>query len=484
MERVARIALLVTVVLQPLAVAADHPQEARSLSLKQDTVKGKETLTWVAKRPPPLLPATSPLAVGGTVRVIGHDQDVALDLPASGWSVSRAGTAYTYQNRLAPGGPSGVKMAVVKGGSTLKVRAKDTGIDLDDPAQGSVSIVLTIGDDVYCSICTSPSMDRPGTYLAKQCPAPAACAPTSTTTTATSSTTMTTTSGPTTTSTTLPCGTLLREWGGTGTGDGQFDGLAGIAVNFSYVIAADSNNHRVQRFGHDGHFFNAWGAPGSGPGEFAFPSDVGIDGNDEIYVADTMNHRVQKFDRYGTFLLAWGGRGSANGAFVAPQGIDAIPGDPSTIVLVADTGNHRVQMFTGSGTFRTKWGVPGGSDGEFQAPRDVTAFGRTFDVAVADTGNRRVQLFDLVGFQLDAVFLAAWPAGDTPASIAVGAHNNGTVLYVADEANDRVYQFDPTGTMLNSWPVAGRPRGVYWGGGDEVFVANAATNTIQVFSCQ
>jgi len=252
------------------------------------------------------------------------------------------------------------------------------------------------------------------------------------------------------------------------------------------VIAADRNNHRIQRFGRDGHFYNAFGVPGSGQGEFAFPSDVGIDGNQNIYVADTMNHRVQKFDRFGTFLLAWGGEGSADGAFFAPQGINVIPADPGAIVLVADTGNHRVQWFSADGTFRTKWGMQGGGDGEFQGPRDVAIPGRTFDVAVADTGNRRVQLFDMVGFQLEPVFLAAWPAGDVPASIAVGSRNNGveTVLYVADEANDRVYQFDPTGTLLNSWPVAGRPGGVYWGGGDEVFVANAATNTIQVFSCQ
>jgi DNA-binding beta-propeller fold protein YncE len=251
------------------------------------------------------------------------------------------------------------------------------------------------------------------------------------------------------------------------------------------VIAADRNNHRIQRFGRDGHFYNAFGVPGSGQGEFAFPSDVGIDGNQNIYVADTMNHRVQKFDRFGTFLLAWGGEGSADGAFLEPRGLNVLPADPGANVLVADTGNHRIQMFTGDGTFRTKWGVQGSGDGAFQGPRDVAAFGRTFDVAVADTGNRRVQLFDLVGFQLDAVFLDGWPAGDAPASIALGSLlNNTTVLYVADEANDLIYRFDATGTLLNSWPVAGRPGGVYWGGGDEVFVANAATNTIQVFSCQ
>src|SRR4029453_386276 len=188
---------------------------------------------------------------------------------------------------------------------------------------------------------------------------------------------------------------------------------------------------------------------------------------------------------HGTFLLTWGGQGSADGAFLAPQGIDVIPADPGAIVLVADTGNHRIQWFSANGTFRTKWGAQGSGHGEFQGPRDVAAFGRTFDVAVADTGNRRVQLFDIVGFQLDAAFLAAWPARDAPASIALGgSQNNQTVLYVADEDNDLIDQFDATGTLLNSWPVAGRPGGVSVGDGGEVFVANAATNTIQVFACQ
>jgi len=513
--------------------ATDHPHEARLLRLKQDSGSGVASLAWIVHLPLPLLPAASPLNIGASLRVIGIDEDVTIPLPANNWFTS-GGTGYRFLNRLAPRGPSPVRSASIRALSAIKVRAKTTGIQLDDERQGTVSIILAIGKDRYCSVCNRPILDAAGRYVARSCGVPPACppavttttstttspsttsvpstAPTSTststpttTTTSTSSagatttstvseesttsstspdttttstsledtTTTTSSADATTTTTTLPCGTSLLAWGGPGTDAGQFDGAGGIALGPSGgtpVYVVDSGNHRIQRFTSDGAFELAWGGFGSGPGEFDSPSDVAVDGSGNVYVADTLNHRIQKFDAAGSFLLAWGGQGSADGAFLAPEGIIV---DAGGNVLVADTGNDRIQMFLADGTFVTKWGTHGSADGELDGPRDVEPWDGGY--AVADTGNQRVQVFQLAGVPPDAEFVRKWAVAGSPVSIAGS--------FLADQANDLVLRLDSDGNVLDSWTTAGGPRGVAAAAG-VVYVSNATTNTIQKFSCQ
>ena len=45
-----------------------------------------------------------------------------------------------------------------------------------------------------------------------------------------------------------------------------------------------------------------WGSQGSGDGEFMGPFGVAVDASSNVYVADLFNHRVQKFDSSGSFL--------------------------------------------------------------------------------------------------------------------------------------------------------------------------------------
>jgi len=156
------------------ASAADHPQEAFKLLIKQSASSAKGKLVWVSRTPAVVLPAADPGSVGATLRIIGLDQDVTLPLPAGSWSGSSGGT-YRFVNRDAPAGPSPVKLALVSPGTKLSVGARTSGIDLDDPSQGTVSITLTIGGDVYCSTCTMALTDEAGRYIARSCAAPVAC---------------------------------------------------------------------------------------------------------------------------------------------------------------------------------------------------------------------------------------------------------------------------------------------------------------------
>ena len=91
----------------------------------------------------------------------------------------------------------------------------------------------------------------------------------------------------------------------------------------------------------------AFGARGSGPGQFNDPCGIAVGPSGLVFVADTWNGRVQVFDDKGVWLREWGG------GFFGPRGIAV---DPGGTVFVADTGNGRVVRFDASGTRRPSGG--------------------------------------------------------------------------------------------------------------------------------
>ena len=91
---------------------------------------------------------------------------------------------------------------------------------------------------------------------------------------------------------------FVREWGSSGTGDGQFGGAHGIEVDADgNVYVADTGNNRIQKFTSDGVFLMKWGSSGNSPGQFHHPHGIGIGPMGNLYVSETGNKRVQKFPR-------------------------------------------------------------------------------------------------------------------------------------------------------------------------------------------
>jgi tripartite motif-containing protein 71 len=81
-----------------------------------------------------------------------------------------------------------------------------------------------------------------------------------------------------------------------GSGDGQFDSLAGVAVDASgNLYVADLYNHRIQKLGSTGTFLTKWGTHGSSDGQFDYPGDVAVDASGNVYIADQNNNRIQEF---------------------------------------------------------------------------------------------------------------------------------------------------------------------------------------------
>ncbi len=165
------------VLLAAPAYATDHPQEATKLNLTQSASSGRAKLAWMSKTPPIAAPGSDPRAVGATLRVIGGGGDVSVALPSSLWSASRG--TYRFTHRDAPAAPSPVKAVILTPDRKLTLVAKSSIIPLDAPREGTVSVILTVGSDVYCSTCSTPLTDEPDRYVAKGCPAPADCSGTS-----------------------------------------------------------------------------------------------------------------------------------------------------------------------------------------------------------------------------------------------------------------------------------------------------------------
>lgn len=239
-------------------------------------------------------------------------------------------------------------------------------------------------------------------------------------------------------------GTLILDWGASGSGPGQFTTPAGIAVDAGgNVYVADSALARVQKFDTNGSFLAQWGTPGAANGQFNLPIGVAVDATG-VYVVDSNNARVQKFTPAGAFLLAWGTAGIGPGQFLAPQGVAT----DGASVYVTDTNNHRVERFTTAGAFVSTWGAFGSANSLFASPTGIATDGAA--VYVADTGNNRIQRFSTAGLYLSQWGTAGTTPGqfNTPIGIAADTASN---LFVVDSGNLRVQRFLATGTLVTTW---------------------------------
>ena len=70
-------------------------------------------------------------------------------------------------------------------------------------------------------------------------------------------------------------------------------------------ISDGYGNSRVHKYSPDGKLLKSWGESGTGPGEFNIPHNLCCDPDGWVYVADRENHRVQVFDGEGNYETEW-----------------------------------------------------------------------------------------------------------------------------------------------------------------------------------
>lgn len=235
------------------------------------------------------------------------------------------------------------------------------------------------------------------------------------------------------------------------------------------VYVTDYAFDRVLKYGPDGTLLGQWGGYGTGPGQFSRPFGIAVDDHNAVYVVDQLNNRVQKFGAEGAFLAAWGGAGSAAGQLQTPFGAASAPAG----IYVADFNNNRVQLFSLDGQPVRAFGSAGSAEGQFLRPAGV-AVDREGNVYVSDHFNDRVQKFGPDGRYL-ALIGGPTPASGPPTPSAVPTPSatpalpEGQVLrpeglaldgegslYVADYGRDRVAKFGPDGRFLFAWGSRGQ----------------------------
>ena len=175
---------------------------------------------------------------------------------------------------------------------------------------------------------------------------------------------------------------------------GHFNLPTDVAVlrDGSVLVSDGYQNTRIAKFRADGTFLLAWGAPGTGPGQFDLPHGIDADASGHVFVADRGNSRVQVFDSDVLFLAEWRGPEvgrpyavaiSAGGKAYVADGGDQPTGPPD---------RSGVAVLDHEGKVLTRFGRFGNYDGQFRLAHDV-AVGRDGAVYVVDAWGQRVQKF-------------------------------------------------------------------------------------------
>ena len=77
-----------------------------------------------------------------------------------------------------------------------------------------------------------------------------------------------------------------------------------------YIADGIGTNNRIAKFDKDGRFITQWGATGTGQGQFGGVKGLAIDAQGNVYAADAGNKRIQVFDGDGKFVREFGNVGT------------------------------------------------------------------------------------------------------------------------------------------------------------------------------
>jgi len=149
------------------AVGAGQPLSAVKLLLKASATSekalflSKDTLI----RPPLANTPTDPTLFGATVEFCSAQGSASFDLPANFWHMNGTGSVFKF---VQTGSSVDVKVALIKGGRTLKIVSKAVGIPLPG-GLGNVGVRVTTGDVRNCALFTAETIvkDEPGKYIAQ-----------------------------------------------------------------------------------------------------------------------------------------------------------------------------------------------------------------------------------------------------------------------------------------------------------------------------
>lgn len=170
--------------------------------------------------------------------------------------------------------------------------------------------------------------------------------------------------------------------------DERYSPVGMIGVEDGHILFTDVAGHRIVEIDSEGKVISAFGKPGGGDGQFAYPHDIVMDSSQRLYVSDSNNGRIQIFDRKGQYLGKIDGTKGEKGKMSLPRGVTI---DPYQRLLVIDALSHQIRFFEGTGESLFDYGELGVEDGQLNFPNGIAVDGKK--IFIADRENHRVQVF-------------------------------------------------------------------------------------------
>ena len=155
-----------------------------------------------------------------------------------------------------------------------------------------------------------------------------------------------------------------------------------------YVADGIGNTNRVAKFDKEGRFIRQWGSTGSENGQFTGVKSLAVDAQGNVYVADAGNKRIQVFDADGNFRSQFGNIGTPLTMCMTTGPTQYLyishSGDPDGMV---DATIYKVQL---DGRVVGKFGSAGKLQKQFGLANSIDCRNEN-DLLVGEMTNWRVQ---------------------------------------------------------------------------------------------
>lgn len=128
-------------------------------------------------------------------------------------------------------------------------------------------------------------------------------------------------------------GTFEKTWGEPGNGPRQFKSPhAAVVDRNGRLVVCDRDNDRIQIFDAEGALLETWTG--------YTPFGIALDAEGRTFISDAKRQQVLQLDDAGTVINAWGAEGTGPGEFKTPHMICA---DSQGNIYVAEVGGKRLQ---------------------------------------------------------------------------------------------------------------------------------------------